>query len=73
LAIDDGFEMHRVADCRVDVGQLPNGKVQPKSEWEQQQAAEQADDVRLKRKLIICRDCVIAESAHGEATGSAGR
>jgi hypothetical protein len=51
----------------------PNSKVPPKSEWEQQQAAEQADEVRLRRKLVICRDCVPAESAHDEATGSAGR
>jgi hypothetical protein len=34
---------------------------------------EQTDEIRLRRKLMICRDCVTGESAHDDATGSASR
>ncbi len=34
-----------------------NNKVQPKDQWEQEQAADQDDEARLKRKLVICRTC----------------
>jgi hypothetical protein len=44
----------------------PNRKLQPKDNWEQQQAADLADEARLKRKLIICRNCVGAGSAGSE-------
>src|SRR5580692_12049919 len=30
---------------------------QPKDQFELEQAADQADDLRLKRKLMICSDC----------------
>lgn len=33
------------------------GKVQPKDQWEQEQAADQDDEAKLKRKLVICRTC----------------
>src|SRR5664280_2502803 len=32
-------------------------KAQPKDQWEQEQAADQDDDIRLKRKLKICSTC----------------
>ena len=51
----------------------PNSKVQPKDSWEQQQAADQADEVRLKRKLVISRTCLIGESARDDATSSVSR
>ena len=51
----------------------PNSKVQPKNSWEQQQAADQADEVRLKRKLVICRTCLARESARDDATSSVSR
>ena len=51
----------------------PNSKVQPKDSWEQQQAADQADEARLKRKLMICRTCLAGESARGDATSSVSR
>ena len=51
----------------------PNSKVQPKDSWEQQQAADQADEARLKRKLVICRTCLIGESARDDATSSVSR
>ena len=51
----------------------PNSKVQPKDRWEQQQAADQADEARLKRKLMICRTCLAGESARDDATSSVSR
>ncbi len=47
--------------------------VQPKDSWEQQQAADQDDEARLKRKLVICRPCLPSQSARDDATGSVGR
>jgi hypothetical protein len=32
-------------------------KTQPKGQWEQEQAADQEDDAKLKRQLMICRTC----------------
>ena len=48
----------------------PISKALPKDSWEQQQVADQAGEVRLKRKLVICRTCLIGESAHDDATSS---
>jgi hypothetical protein len=48
----------------------PNRKVQPKDQWEQQQAADQDEETRLKRKLIICSACSVGETARGDATSS---
>ena len=47
-----------------------NNKVQPKDQWEQEQAADQDDEMRLKRKLMICRNCQAGESARDDATSS---
>jgi len=49
---------------------VQNNKVQPKDQWEQQQAVDQDEEVRLKRKLMICRTCLAGESARDEATTS---
>jgi hypothetical protein len=46
----------------------PNGKTKPKDNWEQQQAADQDDEAKLKRKLMICKDCRTGESARDDAT-----
>jgi hypothetical protein len=35
----------------------------PEPSWAQQQAVDEADEARLKRKLIICRNCVGDQSA----------
>jgi hypothetical protein len=43
-------------------------KVQPKDQWEQDQAAEQDDEIRLKRKLMICSNCSTAQPARDDAT-----
>jgi hypothetical protein len=45
-----------------------NSKTQPKDNWEQQQAADQDDEAKLKRKLMICRTCGAGESARDDAT-----
>ena len=47
-----------------------NNKVQPKNQWEQEQAADRDDEMRLKRKLMICRNCLAGESARDNATSS---
>jgi hypothetical protein len=47
-----------------------NGRTQPKDRsWEQQQAADQDDEAKLKRKLMICQNCRTGESAGDDATG----
>jgi hypothetical protein len=64
------------AKREINVGPLgaaatePNKKVQPKDQWEREQAADQDDEMRLKRKLMICRTCLAGESAHDDATSS---
>ena len=47
-----------------------NNKVQPKDQWQQEQAADQDDEMRLKRKLMICSYCLSGESARDDATSS---
>ena len=50
-----------------------NSKGQPKDSWEQQQAADQADEARLKRKLMICRTCLADESVRDDAASRVSR
>jgi hypothetical protein len=50
----------------------PKSNVQ-KDSWEQQQDADQADEARLKRKLLICRTCLAGGSERGDATDSVRR
>jgi hypothetical protein len=47
-----------------------NSRAQPKDQWEREQAADQDDEARLKRKLIICSACSAAEPARDDRTGS---
>jgi hypothetical protein len=49
-----------------------NNKVQPADQWERQQAADQDEEARLKRQLVICRGCATSETARGD-TASANR
>jgi hypothetical protein len=71
--------MHARAKREIIVGPLEaaatvqNNKVQLKDRWEQQQAADQDDEVRLKRKLMICRSCLAGESARDDTAGSLSR
>lgn len=41
--------------------------------WEQQQAADQDDERRLKRKLMICRDCGTSEPSRDDANANVAR
>src|SRR5229473_6336762 len=72
-------KQHALAKREIILGPLaaagaePNSKVQPKDSWDQQQAADQADEARLKRKLMICRTCLAGESARDDATSSISR
>jgi hypothetical protein len=43
-----------------------NRKPQSNDSWEEKHAADLAEEARLKRKLIICRNCVGDEPARGE-------
>lgn len=67
---------HARAKREIIVGPLDaaateqNNKVQPKNQWEQEQAADRDDEMRLKRKLMICRNCLAGESARDNATSS---
>jgi hypothetical protein len=58
---------------RLDAAATTQNKSQATDSWEQEQAADQADEARLKRKLTICRACVTNESTGDEATGSVSR
>lgn len=49
-----------------------NSKLRRGDSWEQQQAADQDDEMRLKRKLMICRNCG-TESSRDDAAASAPR
>jgi hypothetical protein len=50
-----------------------NGRLLPRDSWEQQQAADQDDEMRLKRKLMICRDCGTREPTRDDPTASMAR
>jgi hypothetical protein len=47
-----------------------NNKVQSTEHWEQQQVTDQDDEVRLKRKLVICRSCAPNPTAHDDAASA---
>jgi hypothetical protein len=59
------------ARAKRDVSALDAGssKAQPKDQWEQEQATDQADEARLKRKLVICRACQTTDPARDDAAG----
>jgi hypothetical protein len=51
----------------------PNSKSQPGDSWTQRQAADQVEEARLKRKLVICRSCLPGESVRDDTAGVANR
>jgi hypothetical protein len=69
-------KQHARAKREIIVGPLDaaaggsNGRAQPRDSWEQQQAADQADEMRLKRKLKICSTCLAGESTPDDAISS---
>ena len=50
-----------------------NGAFQPRDNWEKQQAADQDEETRLKRKLVICSNCIAPEPNRDGAAASAAR
>jgi hypothetical protein len=67
-------KQHARANREIIVGPLDapvaeqNKKIQPKDRWELQQAADQDDEAKLKRQLMICRTCLTGESARDDAS-----
>jgi hypothetical protein len=55
-----------------DVVAEPNPRPQGKDTWAEQEAADRADEEKLAKKLMICRDCLPAP-ARDDATGSVTR
>jgi hypothetical protein len=51
----------------------PHSKSQSGDSWGQQQTADQIEEARLKRKLMICQSCLPKESARDDTAGVAGR
>jgi hypothetical protein len=47
-----------------------NKDEQPIGQWEQQQAADQDDEARLKRKLVICHGCAVGQTARDDEAGT---
>jgi hypothetical protein len=47
-----------------------NRGAQAKDQYELQQAADEAEDSRLRRKLVICSDCMPSKSARDDAMSS---
>jgi hypothetical protein len=56
------------------IGDLPvePPKLDAKEAWAQQEAADRADEAKLKKQLMICRNCLPA-AAHDDTTGSVTR
>jgi hypothetical protein len=55
-----------IVDRRRDAAAAePNQRLQPNDSWEERHAADQVEEARLKRKLIICSACT-GESARSE-------
>lgn len=51
----------------------PNSKFQSKNSWAEQQTADQIEEARLKRKLMICQSCLPRESARDDTAGIVSR
>jgi hypothetical protein len=51
----------------------PNRKQRSGDSWEQQQAADRDDEMRLKRKLMICSNCGTSEPTRDDAAASVAR
>jgi hypothetical protein len=51
------------------LGDVPVEPPKPQEAWAQQEAADRADEAKLKKQLVICRNCLPAP-AHDDTTGS---
>jgi hypothetical protein len=56
-----------------DVAAAPNTRSQASESWAQQEAADQADEIRLKNKLRICSNCMTAPAREDAIDGMARR
>ena len=56
-----------------DVAAAPNSRSQAGESWAQQEAADQADEIRLKNKLRICSNCMAAPAREDAIDGMARR
>jgi hypothetical protein len=54
------------------LGDVPVEPPKPQEAWAQQEAADRADEAKLKKQLMICRNCLPAP-AHDDTTGSLTR
>jgi hypothetical protein len=54
------------------LGDVPVEPPKPQEAWAQQEAADRADEARLKKQLTICRNCLSAP-AHDDTTGNVTR
>jgi hypothetical protein len=63
----------QIAPAPRDAAVGPNVKPQVTDDWEKQQAVDQTDEARLKRRLTICRACGTNESGSDQPTGSVTR
>jgi hypothetical protein len=54
------------------LGDVPVEPPKPQEAWAQQEAADRADEAKLKKQLMICRNCLLAP-AHDDTTGSLTR
>ncbi len=56
-----------------DVAGAPSSRSQAGESWAQQEAADQADEIRLKNKLRICSNCMAAPAREDPIDGMARR
>jgi hypothetical protein len=54
------------------LGDVPVEPPKPQEAWAQQEAADRADEAKLKKQLMICRNCLPAP-AHDDTAGSVTR
>jgi hypothetical protein len=60
----------REASMRIDSNVSGERKRQANNEWEQQQAADKADEARLSKTMIICRGCSLPPAHAEDNSGS---
>ena len=54
------------------IGDVPVEPPKPQEAWAQQDAADRADEAKLKKQLMICRNCLLAP-AQDDTAGSVTR
>ena len=54
-----------------DLPTKPNPKPQAKAGWDEQEAADRADEAKLAKQLMICRNCLPASARDDASSGVA--